>query len=132
MSLDDTCRLPAPETDQPPAPAPAVALTVSVNATSIVSRETTLAAAILGARASSITTPNDPLPPAALPDASTSSVWFTVSVPVALVASTGSKSITCPDAGGPCTRVGWREPPGSRTSPVYAEGSLTTASLYST
>ena len=91
--LDDTCRPPAFDTDQPPAPEPAVALTVSVNTTSIVSRETALAADISGGWASAIASPNDPSPPTALPEPSTSSVWFTVSVPVTLVTVMGLTNV---------------------------------------
>ena len=93
---DDTCRPLVPDTDQPPAPGPAVALTVSVNVTSIVSRETALASYIRGGWPSTIACSNDPASPIALPEPSTSSVWFTVSVPVALVTLGGlSNVITC-------------------------------------
>ena len=130
--LDDTCRLPAFSTDQPPASLPAVALTVSVNVTSIRSRETALVPFILGAWPSAIVRSNSWSSPIGLPDSSTTRVWFMVSVPVALDASTGSNVIACMLLLPVPWRAGVREPPGSNSSPVYAAETLATGSLYST
>ena len=132
--LVDTCRPSAFSTDQPPSPLPAVALTVSVNVTSIRSRDMALAPAISGFRPSVIIRSNAWSVPIGLPDTSATRVWFMVSKAVALVAGTGSNVIVCVRPLLPSSpwRFGILGPPGVSTSPVYAAPTLTTGSLYPT
>ena len=109
----------APDSDQP-APLVSSVRTGSSNATSMVLSDVALALAMRGAWASARACWNDAEEPSALPSSSSSAVWFTVSLPVALAAARTSNAITCSAVPFPeYRRGGPPDPPGDRSSAVY-------------
>ena len=131
---DDTGGLPAPNTDQPPSPAVACPWTASENVTLICVRVTAVASVMTGGWPSPAVTVAAALSPtSALPDMSTSTIWFIVSVPVAAVPSPMSPIATswrseAPPVGAVVARV----TPGASSRPPYAVGTGTTGSVYAT
>ena len=120
----------APDSDQP-APARSSVRTGSSNATSMVLSDVALALVMRGTWASARSCRNDSEEPSALPSASASAVWFTVSLPVALAAAGTSNAITCivppspeyrrggpPDLPGDSSRAGYGGPPATETGSV--------------